>query len=96
MEAITTTLEAWFASGRIVDIAIMLMLAETGAIWLYRRARGPILAVSDLAWNVAAGASLLLALRAALTGAGWIWIAGFLTAALIAHVGDVRRRLAVR
>ncbi len=96
MHGVFTTLEALFASGRIVDIAIALMLAETAAIWLYCRARGAAVAIADLAWNVLAGASLLLALRAALTGAGWMWIAGFLTAALIAHIGDIRRRLMSR
>jgi sugar phosphate permease len=96
MHGVFSMLEALFASGRIVDIAVALMLAETAAIWLYRRARGRPVALADLAWNVVAGASLLLALRAALTDAGWMWIAGFLTAALIAHIGDTRRRLTVR
>jgi len=96
MHGAFTTLEALFASGRIVDIAIALMLAETAAIWLYFRVRGRPVVFADLAWNALAGASLLLALRAALTGAGWMWIAAFLTAALIAHIGDTRRRLIAR
>lgn len=96
MEGAFTTLEALFASGRIVDVALILMLAETAVIWLYFRARGRPVVFADLAWNVLAGASLLLALRAALTGAGWMWVAGFLTAALIAHIGDTRRRLIAR
>jgi hypothetical protein len=49
-----------------------------------------------VAWNLAAGACLLLALRAALTQAGWPWVALFLTAALVAHIGDFRRRLSAR
>jgi len=86
-------IEALFTSGRIVDIALGLMALEMAGLWLVARARHRVFPFADLAWNVAAGASLLLALRAALTGAGWPWLALFLTAALIAHIGDVRRRL---
>lgn len=39
--------------------------------------------------NLLAGAFLLLALRCALTGAGWLWIALWLLAALLAHVADI-------
>ncbi len=88
--------EALFVSGRVVDIALALMVLEAAALWGYRRARGQPFPLADVAWNLAAGACLLLALRAALTGAGWPWIAMFLTAALVAHIGDFRRRLAAR
>jgi len=86
-------IEALFTSGRIVDIALALMALEMAGLWVVSRARNGVFPFSALAWNVAAGASLLLALRAALTGAGWPWLALFLTAALVAHIGDVRRRL---
>lgn len=89
-------LEALFASGRIADIALALMLAETALVWLYCRARGRPVAIADLAWHAAAGAGLLLALRAALTGAGWMWVTAFLSLALAAHIGDLRRRLLAR
>jgi len=85
--------EALFTSGRVVDIALVLMVLEMVGLWMVARVRNRAFPFADLAWNVAAGASLLLALRAALTGAGWPWLALFLTAALIAHIGDVRRRL---
>jgi hypothetical protein len=90
------TVEALFASGRVVDIALALMLLEAAWLWVYRRMRGRAFPPADLAWNLAAGACLLLALRAALTQAGWPWVALFLSAALVAHVGDFRRRLAGR
>ncbi len=86
--------EALFTSGRVVDIALALMVLEAAALWAYRRARRRAFPVADIVWNLAAGACLLLALRAALTGSGWPWIAIFLTAALVAHIGDFRRRLA--
>lgn len=88
--------EAVFASGRIVDIALALMALEALGLWAYRRAQGRSFPLADIAWNLGAGACLLLALRAALTGAGWPWIALFLTVALVAHIGDFRRRLAAR
>ncbi len=85
--------EALFASGRVVDIALALIVLETAGLWGYRRTQGRPFPLADIAWNLAAGASLLLALRAALTQADWPWIALFLTAALVAHIGDFRRRL---
>ncbi len=87
-------IEGLFTTGRIVDLALALMALEMAGLWLVARARSRVFPFADLAWNVAAGSSLLLGLRAALTGAEWPWIALFLTAALVAHAGDVRRRLA--
>ncbi|KAA2238105.1 hypothetical protein F0L46_07455 [Salinarimonas soli] len=81
-----------FADGRIVDLVLLLVAAEAGALWLWRRraARGPTWA--DLLPNLLAGAFLLLALRAALAGMPWIWIAAPLTGALLAHLADLARR----
>lgn len=86
-------MEALFASGRIVDVALALMVLEVVALWIYRRAVGATPLPARIAWNIAAGAFLLLALRAALTDASWPWIAAFLTGALVAHVGDMRARV---
>ena len=48
----------------------------------------------DLVLAFAPGACLLLALRAALTGAGWPWIAAALAASFPFHIADlIRRRL---
>jgi hypothetical protein len=81
-----------FESGRIVDGVIALMLLEAVLLaWLHvRRGRGP--APADLLANLAAGLFLLLALRAALVGAAWPWIAASLGAALVAHLCDLARR----
>ena len=38
------------------------------------------------------GALILLAVRAALTGAGWPWVAAALAASFPAHLLDLRRR----
>jgi len=88
--------ETLFASGRVVDIALVLMIVEAIGLWAHRRARGRAFPAVDMAFNLLAGAFLLLALRAALTQAGWPWIALFLTGALVAHIADFRRRFAGR
>jgi hypothetical protein len=47
---------------------------------------------SSLIATLFAGASLLLALRGALTGSSWEWVAAWLTAGLVAHLNDLRCR----
>lgn len=46
----------------------------------------------DAALRLLPGALMLLALRAALTGAGWPWIALALAASFPAHLADIARR----
>jgi hypothetical protein len=79
-------------SGRIVDLILALVAAQFAALWFYRRTTGKGPAPADLAPNILAGVALLLALRAALTQAGWVWISGFLAAGLAAHLVDLARR----
>ena len=85
-------LEQLIVSGRIVDLIAVLMAAEACVLLLYRRrtSQGP--APLDILSVMVAGLCLLLALRAALTGAGWFWIAGFLFAGFVAHLIDLQRR----
>lgn len=85
-------LEDLVRSGRICDIALALMAAEVIALIAYRRATGRGIAPGALLANFAAGGALVLALRSALTGAGWLATAGWLTASLVAHVADLKAR----
>jgi hypothetical protein len=85
-------LASLFGSGRIVDLILALLLAEAIALYAYHRATGGGIAPLDVLVNNLAGAGLLLALRAALTGAAWTGIAPWLLLALVAHIGDVARR----
>ncbi|MCT8266077.1 hypothetical protein NYQ83_02225 [Afifella sp. JA880] len=79
-------------SGRIADLILLLVLAEAvGLVYFYRRT-GRGVRPLDLLVNLAAGATLILALRAALVGAEWQVIAFFLTLAGLAHLGDLVRR----
>ncbi|MCJ2123337.1 hypothetical protein [Methylobacterium sp. J-077] len=83
-------MEALFASGRIVDAILALVAAE--ALLLARLARRRGLAVPPLLANLASGAALMLALRAALVGSGWEVVAGWMLAGLAAHLTDLGLR----
>lgn len=83
---------ALFADGRIVDLILALVVAEALALAVYHRVTGRGIPILDLLANLAAGACLMLALRAALVGAAPGWIALALIAALVAHGADLFRR----
>jgi hypothetical protein len=85
-----------FAGGRVVDFVLAVMLVEAVALAAYHRRTGRGLAPVAIVPNLAAGAALLLALRGALVGAGWGWIALALAGALAAHLADLRQRWSAR
>lgn len=85
-------MEALFASGRIVDLILALVLVEVAVLLVLLRRRSSSFRLGLLA-NVAAGASLLVALRLALAGAWWGWIGASLACALVAHLADLTGRL---
>lgn len=92
---------ALFDSGRIVEWILVLILVEAFLLCvlagLGRRRRGLGSRLSGrlpgLLFNLAAGAFLLLALRAVLADSGWMVAAAWLAAAGMAHVGDLVLRL---
>ncbi|MBI1386070.1 MAG: hypothetical protein GC150_14285 [Rhizobiales bacterium] len=77
----------------IVDLILMLMLAELVALTVARQlwGRGPKFA--DVAPNLAAGAALAAALRAELAGEHWSWMVACLTASLGFHLIDITLRM---
>ena len=82
-------MEPLFASGHAADVVLAVLALE--AVWL-KLAKG---------WSLRAIAGLLgpavfivLAVRAALMGAGWEWVALFLALSFPLHVMDLRGRLA--
>ena len=83
-------LEELIVSGRIVDIMLAVFVLEIAALMIWR---GKQIRFLPLLANIGAGGSLMLALRAALTEAGWMWIAVWLIAALVFHVWDLSYRL---
>lgn len=82
-----------FASGRIVDLIVALVVVEAVALIALHRARqrGP--GIASIIAMLVPGVCLLLALRAALTAAPWTTIALWLAAALVAHMADVAHRM---
>jgi len=83
------------ASGRIVDLILLLVAAEVAFVALAGDRFGP---RAPLLAGLAAGAGLLLALRAGLSGAPWPWIAGALALGGGAHLTELalRRRKTLR
>lgn len=80
------------ASGRVVDLVLGVLLLE-----------GVVLSLLHVRWRMGvspvrlwpmlgAGAGLLLALRAGVTGAAWYWVSAGLLLALCAHLCDLRGR----
>lgn len=82
-------MDALFASGRIVDLVLLLIGIEVLLLWTWRRGGGRAPALFHLLPNLAAGACLLCALRAGLTGAAWPVVAAWLTAGLAGHLADL-------
>ena len=82
-----------FASGRVVDVILALVVLEGVALIVLQRIRGHGPRLAILLPNLLSGAFLLLALRAALAGAWWGWIGLCLTGALLAHLADLLPRL---
>lgn len=80
-------MSALFASGHIADLLLLVMAVEAMALtwWRGRQARPLLVAILP-------GIPLMLALRAALVGAGWWWVAAALAAAGMLHVLDLRQR----
>lgn len=85
-------LEQFILSGRIVDVMLAVLVIEI--IWLSARHHktGQGLSPGMLIANAGAGGSLMLALKAVLTGATWPWIVAALLASLVFHTVDLRYR----
>ncbi len=86
------TLVTLFASGRIVQYILALMLVEAVVLIAAAKVTGRGIKPLDLVVSLIAGAGLLLALRGALIGDSWPKIAPWLGVALCAHLLDVIRR----
>ena len=81
-----------FASGQIVDAILVLVGLEALLLLALRARRGGGPAPASLLANLASGAALMLSLRAALTGAAWPAVAGWLTVSLFAHLAEMTLR----
>jgi hypothetical protein len=81
-----------FASGRLIDIILIIVVIEATVFFMMWRRSGRGIAPLDLLPNLCAGAFLLLAMRVTLAGGGWMIACGCLSAAGVAHLIDVYRR----
>lgn len=68
-------------------LAFLVLEALVLAVYCHRSAHGP--SFAELAPNLTAGLCLMLALRAALAGSGWPWMALWLACAGLAHAVDL-------
>ena len=80
------------SSGHLVDLAMVLTLLELIGLVIYRRRTCRGIEASKLVIALASGLFLMLALRAALTGADWPWIALALSASWATHLLDLKNR----
>lgn len=80
------------ATGRFIDLVLILIVLEGIALLLIRRYRGKGPKLVDIAPTLVAGAFLFLALRFALTDSDPMVIAACLTGALLSHIADLARR----
>jgi len=76
----------------LVDVAIAITLMECVLLAVFSRRTGRGVAMPDVFATIAAGLSLMLALRCLARDAAPAWVALFLLAAGIAHVADLRLR----
>ncbi|UAB78007.1 hypothetical protein INR77_14775 [Erythrobacter sp. SCSIO 43205] len=84
---IETFFASFFASGHAADLVLAVLALE--AVWLKTRGW----ALATIIGLVGPAVFIVLALRAALVGAGWEWVAVLLALSLPLHLMDLRARL---
>lgn len=85
-------LSDFFYSGHAADVILVVMVIEFIVLSLGRQVRNRRGATADLAFAMAPGVCLVLALRAALTASDLVWIGAPLAASLPFHLIDLARR----
>ena len=85
-------MDEFFSSGHIVDVILAVIALEVLVVPRWSRRSGRRVARFGMMMAALPGVFLLLALRSALVGAGWIWVAGFLALSFPAHLIDLWRR----
>lgn len=88
----TDLLQSLFESGDIIDLILLLMVVEVIALLVWRHFTGAGVAPGALLPFLAAGVCLMLAVKFALTGQDWTYVATALGGAFIFHLADVTCR----
>jgi hypothetical protein len=86
-------MDEFIRSGRIADVILVALAAELAIMGFYLWRKGQGLALLSFAASSLAGGSLVLALRAVLRDSGWLFVAIYLAAALLAHLADLALRV---
>jgi hypothetical protein len=82
----------FFASGRVVDLVLAVLALELIALLWWKRKAGRAQAALNALGALLPGACLLMALRASLTDAPWMWVAFWLALSFPIHLFDLWRR----
>jgi hypothetical protein len=85
-------MDALFASGRAADIVLAVLVIEAFVLTVRHARSGAGPPPQVFAPMIGAGVLLVLALRCALTGAPWPWIALLLSGGGAVHVVDLWQR----
>lgn len=86
-------IEQLITSGAITAVILAAMVLEGMVIGFLMLRRRSVSRFREYAAGLAAGAFLVLALRAALAGSGWHYIAVFLSLSLLAHFAEIILRV---
>lgn len=76
----------------LLDAVIVFTVLEGLGLWLHHRVTGRGLSLHDYALNMLSGLCLMLAVRAAVSGFAWPWVAACLSASGLTHGFDILRR----
>ena len=79
-------MQTFFTTGHAVDLVLAFMAVEAVVLVIMKRR------ALTVVLTILPGAVMMLALRAALTGADWQWVAIWLTVSLPLHLADLRHR----
>ena len=85
------SLAAFFESGMAVDLVLAMVVAE-GIVLALAGRTGRLAAFRGLGWSLASAACLVLALRVAVAGGNWTWLAAGMSGSFAAHLMDLRQR----
>ena len=86
-------MDDFIKSGLVTDIVLIVMSVEAVILTLYLRRKGQYSSVPGFLIALLAGAFLILALHAALTGPHFDEIAVFLGLSLLAHLGELALKI---
>ena len=86
-------MEQFVNSGQVATVMLVVLAIEVAVAGYYFWRRQKTFLLFSFVANALAGASLVLALRAALQHSGWLFVAIYLLGGLLAHLADVVLRL---